>query len=336
MKRLLQAVPVVLLAACGEDASLPRAEHAVSRAPLVVEQGGQFQGGQFQGGHMQGGQPQGDGTYGAAAPREEPLAHLYAGMSLAGARLENVRIERGELVAERDGRTSGRETLRGAQLAGAELQAMTTSGASLRHRIAGVTPEGSAGDTFLYRVEQQAGDGTWSAWCKPDVAGISAAIPVAAVFDGRGNRVESRTHFTFGCTGGAIGKCTRWGYRPWATRDLHWACTRMARADYCGDGTPNTREGTAINIWDTLSPAIQAHGPMKAGMHFEAGWSTHGAVCVGKQRWGTEPMVLGYRCPDRFIPPGFGFGTLVLCEDFFDGLPFGSVQLFNESEVNVE
>ena len=107
-----------------------------------------------------------------------------------------MRIERGELVAERDGGTSGRETLRGAQLAGAELQALTSSGASLRHRIAGVTPEGSAGDTFLYRVEQQAADGSWSAWCKPDAAGVSAALPVAAVFDGRGNRrrVEHPLH----------------------------------------------------------------------------------------------------------------------------------------------
>ena len=110
----------------------------------------------------------------------------------------------------------------------------------------------------------------------------------------------------------------------------------MARADYCGDGTANTREGTAINIWDTLSPAIQTHGPMKPGMHFEAGWSTHGAVCVGKQRWDPQPLSLGFSCPDRFIMPGFGYGTLVLCEDPFDALPFGSVQLFNESEVNVE
>ena len=47
---------------------------------------------------------------------------------------------------------------------------------------------------------------------------------------------------TLACEGGAITKCIRWGYQPWAQhsgsslKELHQACTRMARADYCGTG----------------------------------------------------------------------------------------------------
>jgi hypothetical protein len=31
---------------------------------------------------------------------------------------------------------------------------------------------------------------------------------------------------------------------------LHLACTRAARADYCGDGTPHTREGVLVRMTD--------------------------------------------------------------------------------------
>ena len=32
----------------------------------------------------------------------------------------------------------------------------------------------------------------------------------------------------------------------------HQACTRMARADYCGDGTSHTQDGTWIEYYDKL------------------------------------------------------------------------------------
>jgi ferredoxin len=40
-------------------------------------------------------------------------------------------------------------------------------------------------------------------------------------------------------------------------QDHHQACTRMARADYCGDGVPWTVPGTAIDIYDHLYPQIE-------------------------------------------------------------------------------
>jgi hypothetical protein len=99
------------------------------------------------------------------------------------------------------------------------------------------------------------------------------------------------------CRGGAIAKCVEWGYRPWATAvecddercfeisltDHHQACTRMARADYCGDGTPHTENGTLIDIYDDLSPPIAS--AEAAGHHswgVEAEWGPAGATCVGK------------------------------------------------------
>lgn len=350
MTRLLLSLLTLSLAACAGEAQRYVAEPATATAPLVVDQGGQMQGGQMQGGQMQGGQMQGAPLGGQDAGVEDPLAHSYAGMTLGGSALEAVRIERGALVAERTvplhGKSASlttRETLRGTQLAGAELQAVTSAGVTLRHRIAEVLAED--GDTFLYRVEQQNTDGTWSTWCAADAAGAAAAIPVAAVFDKSGSRHESTTRFTFGCTSGAIAKCYRWGYKPWmehpssstVMRELHWACTRLARADYCGDGTPHTRDGTLINVWDTLSNPgpIQQHGEPMDGMLFEAGWSTRGAVCLSKQRWLTLSPDVAAACPDRLIAPGAAVGTATVCESPAEAQSFGAdVQLFNESQLN--
>ena len=56
--------------------------------------------------------------------------------------------------------------------------------------------------------------------------------------------------FSVTCTSGVIGKCVRAGYKPWKTAadgrpmwDYHQACTRLIRADYCGDGRTHTRDG---------------------------------------------------------------------------------------------
>jgi hypothetical protein len=89
--------------------------------------------------------------------------------------------------------------------------------------------------------------------------------------------------FELACTSGALGKCVRFGYPPWGAakgvplRDVYNACIRMVRADYCGDGTPATKDGERIDIYDDL--AIQTH-VNEATMDFEAGWTADGAVCV--------------------------------------------------------
>ena len=95
------------------------------------------------------------------------------------------------------------------------------------------------------------------------------------------------------------------GYKPWKTRadgtplwDLHQACTRMLRADYCGDGTPHTRDGTPVDVYDTVG--IQSPQP-GSELSFEAGWRADGAICVRKVRIPeiTTLEALVQSCPAR-------------------------------------
>jgi hypothetical protein len=125
--------------------------------------------------------------------------------------------------------------------------------------------------------------------CRPDPDGRRLGFPLAGVWTADGRHVRSDTRFSLTCTSGTEGKCVRFGYRPWRTRpdgislwDLHQACTRLLRADYCGDGQPHTRDGTRIALYDRLG--IQPDGPTP-GMSFEAAWGPDGAVCVRRVRW---------------------------------------------------
>jgi hypothetical protein len=72
----------------------------------------------------------------------------------------------------------------------------------------------------------------------------------------------------------------------------------MMRADYCGDGTPHTREGTLINVGDRLG--IQRFD-LEPPLTFEAAWGAGGAVCVRQVRIpelvSLEDLVQA--CPDR-------------------------------------
>jgi hypothetical protein len=113
--------------------------------------------------------------------------------------------------------------------------------------------------------------------CAPDADGRSLGFPVP---DGHGG-------FDLTCTSGGVGKCVRWGYRPWEEqpgrpmRALHRACIHMARADYGGDGTAATREGTTIYMCDRFGVRPCAKN---APLVFEAAWGVDGATCVARPR----------------------------------------------------
>src|SRR5215472_4640382 len=87
--------------------------------------------------------------------------------------------------------------------------------------------------------------------------------------------------FELTCTGGAQGKCVRFGYLPWAAPEglaLYNARVRTMRADYCGTGEPHTRPGTPIEIYENN---IGAEGKKPAAeMELEAIWGPQGAICV--------------------------------------------------------
>ena len=307
-----------------------------------IEQPGiQMQGIQMQGIQMQGIQMQGMSLVGFQVD----------GATWNGAPLSNVHVQAGGVVAN-----IGAYTLSGTALTGARFYAQARNlnvdppaTAIAQYRITAVAPESFVydptytGATYLYTLEQWVADtSSWQSACAPDADGRRVAIPLAATWDERGNRVESSSLFTFGCTTGVIAKCYRWGYRPWVTGygDLvttHQICTRMARADYCGNGVPHTRDGTQVNVWDTLPPPgpIQRHGWLTPlGMVFEAGWDTGGAVCLSRERWLLgDGLAIAAMCPDRLVPPGLGE---TVCDTVGEVLGYDAdVKLFNESYLNL-
>ena len=312
----------------------------VVETPSTAQASTEAQGTQMQGTQMQGTELQGMSMQGMQ----------FAGATLAGDPLVHVRVERGELVAER-----GQVTLRGTALVGAQLHAQVQNvsvtppvAATANYRITAIAPElakydpTGTGNTYLYTLEQWVGStGSWQPACAADPDGRRVAIPMTAIWNQHGDRVESSSLFTFACTTGVIAKCYRWGYRPWVTgygdlTAMHWTCTRVARADYCGVGVAHTRNGTMINLWDRL-PApgpIQRHGLTPLLMFFEAGWNTGGAVCLSHSRWLLDDVqLLVAVCPDRLVLPGLG---QAICDTVTDVLGLDPhALLYNEAYLNL-
>jgi len=271
----------------------------------------------------------------------------FAGATLNGAALANFRLQNGELMGDQNG-----VTLRGASLVNAHLTAEfqnknvhPPASAVVEYRITSIVPEDArydpthTGATFLYTLEQNVdGTGNWQPACAVDSDGRRAAIPLADVWDDRGNRNSSALMFTLGCTTGVIADCYRWGYRPWVTgygnlKLTHWTCTRLVRADYCGDGVSHTLDGTLINFWDNLGAPgpIQAQGATPPGMTFEAAWDQNGALCFSHARWSLGGAVAAAACPNRLQPPGVNQpGTA--CDNALQG--GASSRMFNESVLH--
>ncbi|HEY5922368.1 MAG TPA: ADYC domain-containing protein [Kofleriaceae bacterium] len=327
-----------LLVALGLGACL--LEEPEPATSTVEQHGMNMQGMNMQGMNMQGMNMQGMNMQG----------FMFDGATITNHNLDDVRVVKGEVIAERGG-----HTLRGTALVGARFFASVASTANppvlteAEYRITAIETESGSydptgsGNTFLYTLEQYRADtNAWVPACDADSDGRRVAIPLAATWNTLGARVESSTLFTFACTTGVIAKCYRWGYRPWLTgyganmADMHQSCTRMARADYCGDGVPHTEDGTWINVWDRLSypGPIQRHGLLPPlGMLFEAGWNTDGAVCLSHARWLLDDT-LANLCPERLIPPGLLGATV--CDTVVQVLGQDpNAKLFNESYLNL-
>jgi hypothetical protein len=169
------------------------------------------------------------------------------------------------------------------ELVGALLVARVDGGVARAVRIDSIRDD-PAGGVLLYAFSARDEAGAWRPLCEPDAEGARLGFPLAGVWTGRGEHVADAAAFELACTSGAIGKCVRMGYRPWTGARAwrqHQACTRMVRADYCGDGVSHTRDGTAIDVFD--ADGIQRDEPAP-GMSFEAAWSEHGAVCARRTR----------------------------------------------------
>ncbi|EDX85919.1 hypothetical protein S7335_3622 [Synechococcus sp. PCC 7335] len=156
-------------------------------------------------------------------------------------------------------------------------------------------------EIYLYTVEYQQANGQWQNLCFPDSEGIAKAIPLSGRWDRTGAHLNDSS-ITFACTSGALAKCVRWGYMPWkridgeSLRDYHQACTRMVRADYCGDGVGHTKEGTEIDVYDRLGLQQRTRG---SGMTFEAAWGADGVVQLNHLRFEGAIAQLKHDCPKK-------------------------------------
>jgi hypothetical protein len=229
-----------------------------------------------------------------AAEPNAPIAfdpRLLEGTALRGLTLEDamswvegrtlpVRREHLVRVGFADGGLLGRD-LDGRDVVGAELTGLllpfsADTGATVWLEVQEVAAHPQISDLPLYTLALD-GENV----CDENAAGLF----VPGVWDETGARHETAhgADTTFACLSGVIGKCVTWGYRPWLVgSDLHQTCTRMARADYCGDGVPHTEDGTLIDVFDPAGIQVAVED---AALSFEAGWSTEGAVCVNVPRY---------------------------------------------------
>ncbi len=173
-------------------------------------------------------------------------------------------------------------------------------------RITDVQPLAPGSDVMLYTLEIKK---------KPLCENGREAILLGDLWDpASGDRITDASDggLTFACRGAALAKCVEYGYRPWASaagvslRDYHEACTRMVRADYCGDGTPHTTDGTPIHVVDKLG--VQQVDP-NVNYVVEAEWGPDGAVCLNAANTRHANQVLG--CSIPACGPNFSSGGLV-------------------------
>lgn len=200
-----------------------------------------------------------------------------------------------------DGRVLAQE-----QLPGTILLLGDGTGGQRRIRIDGVEHDSqdTAGEILLYTFSEQDPESReWHNLCLPDPEGRRLGFPLAGAFTPEGRYEAARGKILLTCTGGAEGKCVRFGYKPWGvgTNNIslapyYQACVRLVRADYCGDGIGHTRDGTPIDLFDTIG--IQRDEPAP-GMTFEAAWGADGAVCVRHTRLPDvlDSVTLAANCP---------------------------------------
>jgi hypothetical protein len=212
------------------------------------------------------------------------------GWTLNGSAIEGVYHDSGSPVL-----------LSGTELIGSEL-VLAHEGEQFTLRFDDIykDPADPDGDLYFYQVTAyDEATQTWTSLCHDMYGEPTEAIALRHHWDPvTGARIDDAAAVTFACRGGALAKCVEWGYEPWATAqscsgsvcsqvslaEHHQACTRMARADYCGTGTPYTLNGTPIDIYDRLTPAIQSRVTVgDKEWKIEAEWGPDGALCLGKE-----------------------------------------------------
>jgi uncharacterized protein YjbI with pentapeptide repeats len=285
-RRLIPGVVLsagLLLSACGggEQATLATDESALETANGSSLNGSSLNGSSLNGSSLNGSSLNGSSLNGVS----------LSGASLNGAALSSVKLSGSQLLALSK---SGSVIASGAGMVGAQFDGQLSTGGVLPLRIDKVARGSNANsDVWFYSVSYQTAD-SWRPLCGVDSSGSPIqAVAVLGTWDtrqrvpGGGAYTYSSDRFSLGCRGvGAIAKCVEIGYKPWKTasngaslRDHHAACTRMIRADYCGDGEPHTVNGRSIDVYDGVG-VLKPSGGLLSLWLFEAEWSSSGARCI--------------------------------------------------------
>jgi ADYC domain len=125
------------------------------------------------------------------------------------------------------------------------------------------------------------------------------AVMIRGYFDGLGRFVKDPAKVTFACPKSAIVDCIQEFNAGPSEPKAFQACTRMARADYCGNGWPHTHTGTLINAY--------GHRELKKncgnGMCREADWGPDGAICMSRLRYEALSLEDNPACRNKLAPP---------------------------------
>jgi hypothetical protein len=241
------------------------------------------------------------------------------GGTLGGSALTGVTLN-GSML---QGTKSGGGAISGANMKSSIWNATLSDGTVTQLRIdSAATLASPNGDIWAYGISLKSGT-TWVPACG---SASVLAIPVYGTFNngegvtGGGSFTYDASKITFGCRGYAIAKCVELGYKPWKTavgvnlRNHHVACTRMLRADYCGNGSSYTADGMQINLYDAL--AVQRD---TSAWRMDAEWTANGARCV-KQSSPPRVSVAAPACYTAKISStcgaltSFALGTLLFNE----------------------
>jgi hypothetical protein len=193
------------------------------------------------------------------------------------------------------------------KLIGARLVGHGENGQPVVYRIDSVAAyRDSLVSLTLYGFSTPDASGKWVPACDSDRMGRRLGMALPGYFDRSGRYVDAST-FTLACTGGAAGKCILMGYGPWvrasdgtSMRPAFESCMRMVRADYCGNGTPHTRDGMGIDVWDPKGVhSDETHPPRYT---FEASWAPDGAVWLKRTRLPevSDLDSIARECPERY------------------------------------
>ena len=154
-----------------------------------------------------------------------------------------------------------------------------------------------------------------------------------------------------GPDGGVIAKCiSQWGYKPWKSLPiddgsntmqnlgvLHRSCVRAARADYCGNGTSFTKNGTPVDIFDTFGfnvwafyseiQAFETEFCVDLNLEWESIFDEDGTAFHHTERYSQAQIPM--MCDGSIVPPSEEGTELDLMGFFSDnvyGAPYIAVR----------